>query len=281
MQQPQTSVSSISSHFGLRETPQTPNQGRIILVGAGPGDPDLLTIKALKAIQAADVIVYDKLVGRAIIGFAKADAELIFVGKSRSVHTLPQQDINQLLVNKALAGLTVVRLKGGDPFIFGRGGEEVDAARAASVQIDVIPGITAALGCAADAQIPLTHRDHASAVTFIAGQCKDLESQNWQGLHGPGRTLVIYMGLNGAADIADKLIAEGASGVLSVAIIENGTRRSARVLMATLDTLAEVVATYGVGSPALLVIGDVAALAKASEHPLEALSVFQLALAAE
>jgi uroporphyrin-III C-methyltransferase len=281
MQQPQTSVSSISSHFGLRETQQTPNQGRIILVGAGPGDPDLLTIKALKAIQAADVIVYDKLVGRAIIGFAKADAELIFVGKSRSVHTLPQRDINQLLVNKALAGLTVIRLKGGDPFIFGRGGEEVDAARAAGVQIDVIPGITAALGCAADAQIPLTHRDHASAVTFIAGQCKDLESQNWQGLHGLGRTLVIYMGLNGAADIADKLIAEGASGVLPVAIIENGTRRSARVLMATLDTLAEVVATYGVGSPALLVIGDVAALAKASEHPLEALSVFQLALAAE
>jgi uroporphyrin-III C-methyltransferase len=258
-----------------------PEQGRILLVGAGPGDPDLLTVKAVKAIQQADVIVYDKLVSADILALAGDKSEMIFVGKARAAHTLPQESINQLLIDKAMQGLTVVRLKGGDPYIFGRGGEEVDAARLAGVSIDVIPGITAALGCAADAQVPLTHRDHASAVTFVAGQCKDLAAQDWRGLHGKGRTLVVYMGLNGAHDIADKLIEEGAPADLPVAIIENGSRASARILPTTLRHLAEVVAQFDVCSPALLVVGDVAALARATDHPLEALSTLQLALAAE
>ncbi len=258
-----------------------PSPGRILLVGAGPGDPDLLTVKALKAIQSADVIVHDKLVGPDILKLARRDAEMIFVGKSRAAHAVPQDAINQLLIDKALEGHTVVRLKGGDPFIFGRGGEELEAARAANIQIDIIPGITAALGCAAEAEVPLTHRDHASAVTFVAGQCRDLSAQDWRGLHGAGRTLVIYMGLNGAGDIAAKLVAEGAGESLPVAIIENGTRQSARVLQTTLARLGETVACYGIGSPALLVVGDVAALAKTTAHPLEALSTLQLALAAE
>jgi uroporphyrin-III C-methyltransferase len=277
---PQTRTSKAFDLLGL-DSLTFPAPGRIFLVGAGPGDPDLLTVKALKAIRSADVLVYDKLVGAEILSLANEQAELIFVGKSRSAHTLRQEAINQLLIDKALEGLTVVRLKGGDPFIFGRGGEELDAARAAGVEVDIIPGITAALGCAASAQIPLTHRDHASAVTFVAGQCRDLSSQNWQGLHGTGRTLVIYMGLNGATDIADKLISEGAAPDLPVAIVENGTRKSARVLTTTLDQLGRTVSIYGIGSPALLVVGDVAAHAMVSAHPLEALSTLQLALAAE
>ncbi len=258
-----------------------PQQGRIILAGAGPGDPDLLTVKAQKAIRSADVIVYDKLVGKDILSLARSDAELIYVGKSRASHTLPQEAINQLLIDKALDGSCVVRLKGGDPFIFGRGGEEVEAARAAGVSIEVIPGITAALGCAADAQVPLTHRDHASAVTFVAGQCKDLRSQDWRGLHGIGRTLVIYMGLNGARHITDKLIDEGASPNLPVAIIENGTHQNARVLQSTLEKMADIVERFGIKSPALLVVGAVSALARESQHLLEAFSPLQLALAAE
>jgi uroporphyrin-III C-methyltransferase len=258
-----------------------PVTGRILLVGAGPGDPDLLTVKALKVIQSADVLVYDKLVGAEILKLARKDAELIFVGKSRSAHMLRQEAINQLLIDKAREGLTVVRLKGGDPFIFGRGGEELEAARAANIAVEIVPGITAALGCAASAQIPLTHRNHASAVSFVAGQCRDLSSQDWRGLHGAGRTLVIYMGLNGAADIADKLMSEGGLPTLPVAIVENGTRSNARILKTTLDQLGQTVSTYGIASPALLVVGEVAAHAMASAHPLEALSTLQLALAAE
>lgn len=255
--------------------------GRILLVGAGPGDPDLLTVKAVKAIQAADTIVYDKLVGAEILALARPDAELIYVGKSRASHTLPQEEICQILVEHARSGAVVVRLKGGDPFIFGRGGEEVAAARAANVEIEVVPGITAALGCAADAQLPLTHRDHASAVTFVAGQCKDLHQQDWRGLHGAKRTLVIYMGLNGAAYIADKLLGEGAHPALPVAIIENGTRKNKRVIQADLASLAQVVTKCHVGSPALLVVGDVAALAQQSSIALDDILPAHLAYAAE
>ncbi len=236
--------------------------GRLYIVGAGPGDPDLLTVKAVKAIQAADVIVYDKLVGRGILNLARADAELIFVGKTRGNHTVPQDDINALLVHKASAGFVVVRLKGGDPFIFGRGGEELQAARAANIAVEIVPGITAALGCAAQAQIPLTHRDHASAVTFVAGQCRDLSHQNWRGLAGKGRTLVIYMGLNGASDIAAKLLADGLRADTPVAVIENGSRRNARSVQTNLSELADTVQRHGFGSPALLVVGDVVAFAQ-------------------
>jgi uroporphyrin-III C-methyltransferase len=236
--------------------------GKIIIVGAGPGDPDLLTVKAVRVLQSADVVVYDKLVGRGILELARAEAEMIFVGKTRGNHSVPQEEICALLVRKAQAGFCVVRLKGGDPFVFGRGGEELEAARAANVAVEIVPGITAALGCAAQAQIPLTHRDHASAVTFVAGQCRDLAAQDWRGLTGAGRTLVIYMGLNGAGDIALKLRNDGLSAQTPVAVIENGTRSNARVVQTTLADLKDAVKRYGFGSPALLVVGDVAAFAQ-------------------
>jgi uroporphyrin-III C-methyltransferase len=237
---------------------------KIFIVGAGPGDPELLTVKALRVLQAADVVVYDKLVGRSILSLARPDAELIFVGKTRGNHSVPQEDISALLVRKAQAGFSVVRLKGGDPFVFGRGGEELEVARAANIEVEVVPGITAALGCAAQAQIPLTHRDHASAVTFVAGQCRDLATQDWRGLTGKGRTLVIYMGLNGAGDISAKLMADGLSADTPVAVIENGTRNNARVVQCLLSTLTETVQRHGFGSPSLLVVGDVATFARSN-----------------
>ncbi|MGD8326300.1 MAG: siroheme synthase CysG [Sphingomonadales bacterium] len=235
-------------------------QGRVAIVGAGPGDPDLLTLKAHRALQQADVIVHDKLVSQAILDFARRDAELIYVGKSRGYHSVPQDGINDLLVELACQGKYVVRLKGGDPFIFGRGGEEVDALKAHDVAVDVMPGITAAAGCAAQAHIPLTHRDYASAVTFVAGQRKGLEEQNWAGLVGPGRTLVIYMGLGNAAAISEKLIAEGTSSQFPAAIIENGSRPEARRVNATVGSLAQAIEDNQIISPSLLIIGDVAAL---------------------
>jgi uroporphyrin-III C-methyltransferase len=238
--------------------------GKIYIVGAGPGDPDLLTVKAMRVLQAADVVVYDKLVGRGILDLARADAEMIFVGKTRGNHSVPQEEISALLVRKAQAGFAVVRLKGGDPFIFGRGGEELEVAQAAQMDVEIIPGITAALGCAAQAKIPLTHRDHASAVTFVAGQCRDLAAQDWRGLAAKGRTLVIYMGLNGAGDIATKLINDGLDAATPVAVIENGTRRNARVVQTTLADLTETVQRYGFGSPSLLVVGDVATFAQSN-----------------
>jgi len=255
--------------------------GSVILVGAGPGDPDLLTVKALKALQRAEVIVHDGLVSRAILALAPAAATRISVAKQRDRHTLDQSEINALLVSLARQGHRVVRLKGGDPFIFGRGGEEVEAVRAAGIAVEVVPGITAATGCAAQALLPLTHRDHASAVTFVAGQRKDLAAQDWRGLAGPGRTLVVYMGLAAAGDIAAKLIAEGLPADHPAAIIENGTRPEARVIPARLDALAQIVAREAVGSPALLVIGDVAALAKARDGRLAALAPSRHLAAAE
>ncbi len=243
-------------------TPVPRTIGKLLIVGAGPGDPELLTVKAMRVIKAADVVVYDKLVGRGILDLARADAEMIFVGKTRGNHSVPQDEINALLVRKAQAGFIVVRLKGGDPFVFGRGGEELEAARAAGVDVEIIPGITAALGCAAQAQIPLTHRDHASAVTFVAGQCRDLAAQDWRGLTGAGRTLVIYMGLNGAGDIAHKLMADGLAATTPVAVVENGTRGNARILQTTLNDLTDTVHRHGFGSPSLLVVGDVAAFAQ-------------------
>lgn len=228
------------------------------LVGAGPGDPDLLTIKAARLIGAADVIVHDGLVSDAILALAAPDADLISVAKQRSRHSLPQEAINALLVELAREGRRVVRLKGGDPFIFGRGGEEVDACRAAGVPVIVVPGVSAALGSAAQAQLPLTHRDASSAVTFVAGQCKGLADQDWSGLAGAGRTLVIYMGVATAGDIADKLIADGVSPAIPVAVLENGTRATMRTLRTLLADLGDMVVREAVVSPALIVVGDVA-----------------------
>ncbi len=233
--------------------------GTVYLVGAGPGDPDLLTVRAARLIQSARMIVHDGLVDPAILALAHQDATLISVAKQRARHTLPQEEINALLIREALTGNDVVRLKGGDPFIFGRGGEEAEDCRAAGVPVVVVPGISAANGAAAAAQIALTHRDAASIVSFVAGQCKGLSEQNWAGLAGKGRTLVIYMGVKTAPQIAEKLMADGLAPDMPLAIIENAARPEMRVLRGVLAGLPDLVADEQVVSPALIVIGEVTA----------------------
>ncbi|WP_132389150.1 uroporphyrinogen-III C-methyltransferase [Novosphingobium sp. PhB165] len=239
--------------------PNPASIGRVFLVGAGPGDPDLLTLRAARLVMNAALIVHDGLVDPAILSMARPSARLISVAKARSRHTMKQEEINALLVREALAGSDVVRLKGGDPFVFGRGGEEAEACRAAGVPVEVVPGISSALGAAAAAQIPLTHRDHASIVSFVAGQCKGLTDQDWSGLAGKGRTLVIFMGLATAAQITEKLIADGLTPDVPVAVIEKATRGDMRVLRASLAGLADLVERERVASPALIVIGAVTA----------------------
>lgn len=234
------------------------SQGTVYLVGAGPGDPDLLTLRAARLIMQAQLIVHDGLVSEDILAMAGPKARLISVAKRRSRHTMVQDAINALLVAEARAGKQVVRLKGGDPFVFGRGGEEAEACRAAGVPVEVVPGITSALGAAAAAQIPLTHRASASIVSFVTGQCKGLTEQDWSGLAGKGRTLVIYMGLASAPLIAEKLIADGLSPEMPVAVIENATHKDMRVLRTPIAGLAELVSREPVKSPALIIVGEVA-----------------------
>lgn len=245
--------------------------GKVWLVGAGPGDPDLLTLRAARLIMQARVIVHDGLVDPAILALASPKARLISVAKSRSRHTLQQDEINALLVSEAQAGRDVVRLKGGDPFIFGRGGEEAEACRAAGVVVEVVPGISAAIGAAAAAQMPLTHRRSASIVSFVAGQCKGLTEQDWTGLAGKGRTLVIYMGLATGDAIAEKLIADGLAPDVPVAVVENATRPEMRILRSPLAGLGQLVSRHKVKSPALIVIGEVAA--QPADAPLAALAL--------
>ncbi|UIP06464.1 uroporphyrinogen-III C-methyltransferase [Erythrobacter sp. SDW2] len=233
--------------------------GTIYLVGAGPGDADLLTLRAARLLQQADLVVHDGLVDTSILAMARPDATLISVAKSRSKHTMPQEAINALLVREALGGRDVVRLKGGDPFIFGRGGEEAEAAHAAGVPVEVVPGISAANGAAAAAQIALTHREASSVVSFVAGQCKGLSEQDWSGLAGKDRTLVIYMGLKTAPQIAEKLMGDGLAPDMPVAVIENAARPRMRVLRGVLAALPDMVSRDGVTTPALIVIGEVVA----------------------
>ena len=239
--------------------------GTVYLVGAGPGDPDLLTLRAARLLSAATLVVHDGLVDPAILAMVPTSARMISVAKQRARHTMPQDDINALLVREALAGSDVVRLKGGDPFIFGRGGEEAEACYAAGVPVQVVPGVSAALGAAAAAQIPLTHRDSASIVSFVAGQCKGLAEQNWAGLAGVGRTLVIYMGVSTSDAIAEKLMADGLAPDMPIAVIENAARPSMRVLRGALAGLGALVDAERVKSPALIVIGEVAARERAYE----------------
>jgi uroporphyrin-III C-methyltransferase len=234
-------------------------QGKIWLVGAGPGDPELLTLRAARLIAGAELIVHDGLVDPDILLLAPRSARLISVAKARARHTMPQHEIDALLIRHARAGRQVVRLKGGDPFIFGRGGEEVEAARAAGIPVEVVPGISAANGAAAAARIALTHRDAASVVSFVAGQCKGLAEQDWAGLAGKGRTLVIYMGVATAGRIAEKLMADGLAPDMPVAVIENGARPQMRVLRGLLAGLPDLVERERVVSPALIVIGEVTA----------------------
>lgn len=247
--------------FSSRPVPGTSplsGKGIVYLVGAGPGDPELLTLRAARLLSEADVIVHDGLVSSDILAMAPETSRLISVAKQRSRHSMAQDAINTLLITEAQKGHKVVRLKGGDPFIFGRGGEEASDCIAAGVDIEVVPGISAALGCAAQAKIPLTHRDASSAVSFVAGQCKGLSDQNWSGLAGKGRTLVIYMGVANAESIVEKLIADGASPDIPVAVLENGTRNNFRALQTLLTDLGDLVRRENVKSPALLVVGEVA-----------------------
>jgi uroporphyrin-III C-methyltransferase len=241
-----------------------------MLVGAGPGDPGLLTVAAREAMLAADIIVHDGLVDPRILALAAGTSQ-ISVAKSRSRHTMQQGAINDLLVAEARRGKRVVRLKGGDPFIFGRGGEEVEACIAAGIPVRVIPGISAALGGAAQALMPLTHRAVSSAVSFVTGQCKGLNEQDWTGLAGRGRTLVIYMGLATSPAIAEKLISDGVAPDMPVAVIENGSRRHARAMRTLLADLAAMIQREAVASPAIIIVGEVAAMGL-SDNRLEALA---------
>ena len=231
--------------------------GRVVLVGAGPGAADLLTLRAARILALADVVVHDGLVSGEVLALARSDARRISVAKRRARHTLPQADIGALLVAEAKTGNLVVRLKGGDPFIFGRGGEEVEACAAAGVPVEVVPGVTSAQGAAAAAAMPLTHRDHASIVSYVAGECRGLAEQNWAGLAGKGRTLVIYMGVAGAERIAEKLMADGLAPDTPVAVIERATLPGMRVLRSMLADLGGLVVRKAVVSPALIVVGDV------------------------
>ncbi|MGW8191323.1 uroporphyrinogen-III C-methyltransferase [uncultured Sphingomonas sp.] len=240
-------------------------RGRVILVGAGPGDPGLLTVRAVEALKTADVVVHDGLIDPRVLDLAPVTAQRISVAKQRARHTLPQESINALIVAHVKTGAIVVRLKGGDPFIFGRGGEEVEAVRAAGLTVEVIPGVSAALGCAAGAMLPLTHRDWSSAVSFVAGQCKGLSEQDWSGLAGQGRTLVIYMGVATAEAIADKLMADGVAPDMPVAVLERGTYADARALRTLLADLGPMVAREDVKSPAVIVVGEVVQLADAED----------------
>jgi uroporphyrin-III C-methyltransferase / precorrin-2 dehydrogenase / sirohydrochlorin ferrochelatase len=235
--------------------------GEVTLVGAGPGDPELLTLKALRALQDADVILHDRLVPEGLLDMARRDAARISVGKAAGGIGSTQQEINALLIEHALQGKRVVRLKGGDPFIFGRGGEELEALAAARISFSVIPGVTAAAGCAAYAGIPLTHRDYAHSVTFVTGHAdKDGRQPDWRALAKPGVTAVFYMGLARVEQIAGRLVAHGAAASLPAAVIAQGTLQEQRVITGTLATIAEVAAASNIHSPALLVVGEVVSL---------------------
>ena len=240
--------------------------GVVHLVGAGPGDPELLTLKALRLLSEADVIVYDRLVGQEIMDMARRDCERIYVGKARSNHSVPQDQIHELLVEQARLGKRVVRLKGGDPFVFGRGGEEVEALRQAGIEVRITPGITAALGCAASSGVPLTHRDHAQSVTFITGHAKDGDHDNnplrldWAALSAPHHTLVVYMGVATSQIISDKLLHHGRMPDTPALIIENGTRPDEKRTLTDLKALPAVIAAAPPKGPTLVIIGEVASL---------------------
>ncbi len=232
--------------------------GTVYLVGCGPGDPELLTIRAFNVLRAADVIVYDHLVSDAVLALARADARRIYAGKERDRHSLPQEQINLLLANLARSGKRVARLKGGDPFVFGRGGEEMQALAAQGIEVQVIPGITAACGIAASTGVPLTHRDYAHSCVFVTGHLKDgTMDLDWEALARPSQTLVVYMGLKGLPVLTTELIAHGLPPATPAMIVERGTTPGQRVLTGTLSTLSVLAVEQHIEPPTLVVIGNV------------------------
>ena len=238
-----------------------PPRGEVYLVGTGPGDPDLLTFRALRLMQQADVVLYDRLIGDGILNLVRRDAERIYVGKMKKDHSVPQEEISEMLIRLAQEGKRVLRLKGGDPFVFGRGGEEISSLADNGITFQVIPGITAANGCAAYAGIPLTHRDHAQGYIVVTGHEKDGElNLNWKSLIQPRQTVVVYMGLTSLGVITAGFVSHGADPATPAAVIENGTRRGQRVIVGTLETLQEKCADAEIKSPALLIIGSVVTL---------------------
>ena len=239
---------------------QTPC-GEVYLIGAGPGDPDLMTFKAVRLLQSADVVLYDRLVSSPIVDLARRDAERIYVGKAKADHAVPQKEINQLLVDLAQQGKRVVRLKGGDPFIFGRGGEEIELLAENNIPFQVVPGITAASGAACYAGIPLTHRDHAQSVRFVTGHLKDGSvDHNWSQFQNTAETLVFYMGLSGLPIICEQLQAHGRPPDTPIAMVERGTLVEQRVLTGTLETMVEIVTREKPKAPTLIIVGDVVSL---------------------
>ena len=257
----QEDIAARALESALERAVQERPVGEVYLVGAGPGDPDLLTFRALRLMQKADVVLHDALVSDAIMDLVRKDAQRIYVGKKANNHTLPQQDINALMVQLAREGKRVLRIKGGDPFIFGRGGEEIESLAGQGISFQVVPGISAANGVASYAGIPLTHRDHAQSVTFVTGHLKNGTSNlDWPALARPHQTLVVYMGLEAINEICANLVAHGLPVAHPVALVQNGTTPAQRVLVSTLGQMPEAARSAGFKSPSLIIVGEVVTL---------------------